>query len=179
MNISPELLHQLSPETLQILVTIGSLTFLSFSVGTKNKILDRDGHRSVESGEPKKGIRLCASHKDHTRNWMYDSIENGETLTYPEHFMKHLEWFMQGMEDGLWRSGLSPDYHLWACEGIFGDMNTDEVKLLQSQLRASGYSMPTITHEQAKEILKLKFPKKYPQKTTSLFQQMKLRLLPR
>lgn len=81
-------------ETLQVFVENPEATALAvvalgmaFSKQTRQKILERDGHKSVLSGATEK---LHVAHIDHTRNERYDDPSNGRTLTVYEHLQDHV-----------------------------------------------------------------------------------------
>lgn len=129
-----ERLGSLTPEQLQLILSMFSSAFLSFSSLSKLDIDKKDRRRSRISGDgPHNGWRITYSHVvTHDSSRLdYDRPEGGWTVTYPEHYQQHMQWYEEGMGDGLWRAGLSPDYHLWSAIKIYDSMLAKERKVVQ------------------------------------------------
>lgn len=133
---------------------------LTFSSQSKLKIQEKDGMKSRISGNgPHNGWRLTYSHvltHDSSRIF-YDDPEGGWMVTYPEHFGQHMGWYEEGMQDGLWRVGLSPDYHLWAAVKVWNSMLVKEKKVVVPP----PFHSATIAQTWARAELERRFPERY------------------
>lgn len=90
--------------------TIAMIAFgMAFSRQTRQKILERDGHRSVLSGATE---NLHVAHIDHSKsNPRYDDASNGRTLTVYEHLQDHVN------REG--RNGLTKAQNDWAITQLW------------------------------------------------------------
>lgn len=155
-----EQLNNLSPEQIQLLLSMFATAFLSFSSLSKFEIDKIDNRRSHISGNgPHNGWRITYSHifTHNSSHLDYDNPEGGWTVTYPEHFQQHMQWYEEGMNDGLWRVGLSPDYHLWSATMIYSSMLVKEQKIVQPP----PFTSATKAQLWARAELERKFPSLY------------------
>jgi hypothetical protein len=99
------------PETSNLWTILGAgLTLIlinsAFSFKTKQKIKQRDGHKSVWSGETE---NLEAAHISHNKaNPHYDHPSNGRILTTEEHLLDHI--------NRAGRNGLTISQNNWAIK---------------------------------------------------------------
>lgn len=96
---------------LAIASTVGvaaiGLSTSAFSRRSRNKILERDGHKCTECGSTE---HLEAAHISHKRDKNYDNPDNGRTLCTEDHMIDHIE------RHG--RNGLSKRANAWAVDTI-------------------------------------------------------------
>ena len=68
---------------------------LAFSKKVRKEILDRDGHKSIFSGETE-NLHACHADHDKSKPW-YNTKDNGFTATREEHYIDHRDRHDNGL----------------------------------------------------------------------------------
>jgi len=97
---------------------LGIISQFAFSQASRKKILERDGYRSVWSGDTE---RLHVAHSNHTKDSTYDDPSRGRTLTVLEHYVDHYN------RHGSSELGLTMAQNIYGLRKLYG-MLTDEEK---------------------------------------------------
>lgn len=116
---SPELMSIIQQVDLDMVLTVIAgfpVLAMAFSAAVRKIIGDRDGWKSVKSGETD---NLHAAHINHDKSSpRYNDPSNGRMLTRAEHYDDHVN------REG--RNGLSRGQNLWALKALWGSMSEEE-----------------------------------------------------
>jgi len=165
-----EYLQGFTPEQMREILSMLMFGVLTFNSQAKLNIDRKDDRKSRLSGHgPHNQWRITYSHvvTHDSSNPGYQNHEGGMTVTYPEHAIQHIVWYMMGMRDGLWRIGLSADYHAWAAAKILSNLYKKEHELINYAVQRGLILLPqypyppSLAQATARAQLEHDFPERY------------------